>query len=52
MGRKRPHHGNKRRGTHPKAHRAKTPLTGTLRVFRPGYAQVETPEGTFVIARR
>ena len=52
MGRKRPHHGNKRRGTHPKAHRAKTPLTGTLRVFRPGYAQVETPEGTFAIARR
>ena len=52
MGRKRPHHGNRRRG------RASGPrkkpqalLTGTITVARPGVASVKTAEGTFMVAR-
>lgn len=52
MTRKRVHHGSRRRGQHPKAHKAKALVEGTLRVVRPGVAQVETPEGTFAVARR
>lgn len=52
MSRKRPHHGSRRRGAHPKARKPKALLEGTLRVFRPGLAQVETAEGTFMVARR
>ena len=52
MSRKRPHHGNRRRGTHPKAHKSRATIEGTLRVVRPGVAQVDTPEGTFAVARR
>ena len=52
MSRKRPHHGNRRRGTHPKAHKARALVTGTLRIERPGSARVDTPEGTFAVARR
>lgn len=52
MSRKRPHHGNRRRGTHPKARKQRVLLEGTLRVLRPGLAQVETAEGTFAVARR
>lgn len=52
MSRKRPHRGNRRRGTHPKPRKQKTLLEGTLKVVRPGLARVETPEGTFGVARR
>ncbi|MDO4796612.1 MAG: ribonuclease R [Coriobacteriales bacterium] len=52
MSRKRPHHGNRRRGSGSRPKRARTLLTGTLRVVRPGLAQVETAEGTFAVARR
>lgn len=52
MTRKRVHHGSRRRGQHPKPHRAKAFVEGTLRVMRPGVAQVETAEGTFAVARR
>ena len=52
MGRKRPHHGSRRRGNHPKPHRQRMLLEGTLSVLRPGLAQVHTAEGTFLVARR
>ena len=51
MGRGRPHRGNRRRGRSggPRG-RART-ITGTLVVSRPGAGYVETPEGTFDLAR-
>lgn len=50
MTRKRPHHGDRRRGSG-KAHtRHPQVLTGTLRITRPGVGSVETPEGTFDLA--
>ncbi len=52
MSRRRPHHGSRRRGTHPKPHKMRATIEGTLRVIRPGVAQVDTPEGTFAVARR
>ena len=52
MSRKRPHRGNRRHGNHPKAHKAKTLLSGTIRIVRPGLAQVQTAEGVFGVARR
>lgn len=52
MGRKRPHHGSRRRGNHPKPHKQRLLLEGTLTVLRPGLAQVHTAEGTFMVARR
>ena len=52
MSRKRPHRGNRMHGNHPKAHKAKTLLSGTIRIVRPGLAQVSTAEGTFTVARR
>ena len=52
MGRKRPHHGNKRRGrTSGPRRKPQTLLTGTITVARPGVGSVETAEGTFMIAR-
>ena len=51
MGRKRPHHGSRRHGNHPAARKPRKLLTGILRVTSPGRASVETPEGTFVVAR-
>lgn len=52
MSRKRPHHGNRRRGTRSKSKKAKAFLNGTLHVLRPGLAEVHTAEGTFAVARR
>lgn len=51
MGRKRPHHGNRRRGSGGQPARRHEELTGTLVVTRPGAARVETAEGTFELAR-
>lgn len=52
MTRKRVHHGNRRRGSHPRAHKPRATLTGELHVVRPGVAHVSTPEGTFTVAPR
>ena len=52
MSRKRPHHGSRRRGTHPKPRKQRVLLEGTLQILRPGMAQVHTSEGTFAVARR
>ncbi len=55
MGRRRPgarRGGGHRRGGGKAAMRRSPTLTGTLRVSRPGMATVETPEGTFRVARR
>lgn len=51
MSRSRPHRGNRRRGRSggPRG-RART-LTGTLVISRPGAGYVETPEGSFDLAR-
>lgn len=51
MGRSRPHRGNTRRGRGGGPRRNARTLTGTLVVSRPGAAFVETPEGTFDLAR-
>ena len=51
MARKRPHHGSTRRGSNRGPKKPRKLLTGTLRVMRPGVAVVETPEGTFDVAR-
>ena len=52
MGRKRPHHGNRRRGnTHGTRRKNQALIAGTIRIARPGMATVETPEGTFDVAR-
>ena len=51
MTRKRPHHGNRRRGSGKVPTRHRQVLTGTLRITRPGVGSVETPEGTFDLAR-
>lgn len=52
MGRKRPHHGNTRRGrTSGPRSKPQSLLAGTVHVTRPGTATVETPEGTFMVAR-
>ncbi|MCI2187358.1 MAG: ribonuclease R [Olsenella sp.] len=55
MGRRRPGGrcgGNHRRGGGKAAIRRSPTLTGTLHVSRPGLATVETPEGSFRVARR
>lgn len=52
MTRKRVHHGNRRRGSHPRAHKPHATLTGELHVVRPGVAHVSTAEGTFTVAPR
>lgn len=52
MTRKRVHHGSRRRGQHPRPHKVKAFIEGTLRVVRPGVAEVDTAEGTFAVARR
>ena len=52
MSRKRAHHGSKRHGNHPVARKPRTFVTGTLRVTRPDYATVETPEGVFRVGPR
>lgn len=51
MGRKRPHHGSRRRGSGRRPPERHDELTGTLVVTRPGSARVETAEGTFELAR-
>lgn len=51
MGRKRPHHGNRRRGRAGGPRSRSHTLAGTLVVTRPGSAYVETPEGTFDLVR-
>ena len=51
MARKRPHHGNRRRGQGRRRPERRQELTGTLAVTRPGAACVETPEGTFDLVR-
>ena len=52
MARKRPHHGSNRRGRNAGPRKPRKILQGTLRVLRPGVACVETPEGTFDVARQ
>ena len=47
MSRKRPHHGNNRRGRGKVARKPKIFLTGTVKVYGTGSAVVETAEGTF-----
>ena len=52
MGRKRPHKGNRRRGnTQGPRRKPQDLLAGTIRIARPGIAEVETAEGTFMVAR-
>lgn len=51
MARKRPHQGRRRRGSGKAPLRQRQVLTGTLRITRPGVGSVETPEGTFELAR-
>ena len=52
MGRKRPHHGNRRRGNTAGARNKPRQLAqGTIHITRPGTASVETAEGTFMVAR-
>lgn len=51
MARSRPHRGNRRRGRSGGARRRARTLTGTLAISRPGVGCVETPEGTFELAR-
>ena len=48
MGRKRPHKSQKHRSP---VRKPRIALTGKLRVVRPSVATVETPEGTFSVAR-
>jgi hypothetical protein len=44
MARKRPHHGNRRRGNpYGMRKKAQALLNGTIRIARPGVATVETP---------
>lgn len=51
MAGKRAHHGGRRRGGRPKAHKPRTTVTGILHVRRPGVGDVETAEGSFPVAR-
>lgn len=51
MTRKRPHHGSRRHGNHPRAQKPRQTVEGTLRVSAPGRATVETPEGDFPVPR-
>ncbi len=51
MARKRPHHGNTRRGSAKGPRKQRRAITGTLRVLRPGVASVETAEGSFEVVR-
>ena len=51
MARKRPHHGNRRRGQGKVARRRRATREGTLRVYGKSSASVETAEGTFAVAR-
>ena len=51
MARKRPHHGNTRRGSAKGPRKQRRTLIGILRVLRPGAAVVETAEGTFDVTR-
>ncbi len=52
MSRKRPHHGNRRRPAGSAHRKPRTLVQGTLHIDRPGLAHVDTPEGTFMVARR
>lgn len=52
MSRKRPHHGSRRRPTHARPKKRRASLQGVVQVVRPGLARVQTPEGTFAVARR
>lgn len=51
MGRRRPHHGNRRRGRYGGPRPRPRTVAGTLHVSRPGSAYVETPEGSFDLVR-
>ena len=52
MGRKKPHHGNRSRGSTSGARNKPRQLAqGTIHIVRPGTATVETAEGTFSVAR-
>ena len=52
MGRKKPHHGNTRRGnTSGPRNKPSALIEGTIHVHRPGLATVKTAEGTFTVAR-
>lgn len=50
MARKRPHKGNKRRGSTKGPRKQRRTINGILRVLRPGIAVVETAEGSFDVA--
>ncbi len=52
MSRKRPHHGNRRRGSGRKQPTQRRTLSGTLHMGRSGSGRVGTPEGTFELVRR
>jgi len=43
--------GQRPRGRHQSVRRQRLTLTGVIRIVRPGIATVETPEGTFSVAR-
>lgn len=51
MGRRRPHHGNRRRGRSGGPRQRPRTVAGTMHVSRPGSAYVETPEGSFDLVR-
>lgn len=52
MTRKKPHHGNRRRGSGRRALGQRQALEGTLVLTRAGAGRVETPEGSFDLAYR
>ncbi len=51
MGGRRSHGNNHRRGRHANTRKPLPVLTGTIRIHRPGVADVSTAEGTFPVAR-
>jgi ribonuclease R len=52
VARKKPHHGNRRRGSGRRAPAQRQTLEGTLVLTRAGVGHVETPEGSFDLAHR
>ena len=52
MSRKRPHHGNRRRGSGRAPRKPRRLVEGTIHLYGSGRGEVQTPEGTFAITRR
>ena len=52
MSRKRPHHGNRRRGSGRTPRKPRRLVEGTIHLYGSGRGEVQTPEGTFAVTRR